>query len=398
MHATGLMALDSGGPIDFERMRRERFQRALAAMERHKIDSLILSRPENVRYVSGALSTWRAGRGGFSPSAIVLRDRQELHFFTLWDYGVPESIPRDRLHPSSVDSIQVMDGLRQALGSLRKGRIGVDHLSPSYSRLLAEAFSEAGVVDGATAMFEARSVKTMEEIACIRNAMAIAEGALAEAISRLKPGISERALLGAFIKRAAGMGAVSHTLQAAFCVQPLVRQDGPDWMHAYPPLRQVCQELPVRYGDLVTMCSSVSYLAYEADVGRTWLCGDGAHPEDRQRALYRRWRDACAAMVEACRPGRVTGDLDRAFQRIAPRIMVPVAHGAGMGMEPPIIGGAGHAAVETALQPGMVLVVQPYVWEAGAGGFWAKETVLVTETGPEVLTRLPHGPFVNLKE
>ncbi len=45
------------------------------------------------------------------------------------------------------------------------------------------------------------------------------------------------------------------------------------------------------------------------------------------------------------------------------------------------------------LLSGMVLVVQGYVWEPGVGGYFGADTVHVTETGPERLTKLSHAPF-----
>ena len=38
------------------------------------------------------------------------------------------------------------------------------------------------------------------------------------------------------------------------------------------------------------------------------------------------------------------------------------------------------------LEPGMVLVLEPYVWEAGQGGYRAETMVAITETGWEALS------------
>ena len=45
------------------------------------------------------------------------------------------------------------------------------------------------------------------------------------------------------------------------------------------------------------------------------------------------------------------------------------------------------------MEPGMVVVLQPYLWEAGVGGALGKETLLITTNGPERLSRFPHGPL-----
>ncbi len=391
MTNTGHMALESGGPIDFARMRRERLERTLAAMERRQLDVLLLGKPANVKYVSGIRSMFIAGRMGFAPAAIVLRERREVHLMTMWDYGVPPEIPRERLFPTSWNPQHLMDNVRRIVGPARPRRLGVDAMTMFFQRMLGEAFPSAPLADGGTAMLEARAVKTAGEIACLRSAIDIGEAALAEAIAALRPGVPERVLLGAFERKASEMGTTNMVAQGGFCVQPLVRESG----DGRPPLRQIVSDRPVQAGELVTMAGGVLYAGYESDVGRTWLCGEG-RPSARQRALYARWREALAAMTEACRPGRTAADLRNACQRVTPALAgAPVAHGSGQGFEPPIAGtGLGaEAEARQELQAGMVLVLQPYVWEQGAGGFWAKETALVTEGAPERLTSLSHGPL-----
>ncbi len=395
---TGLMALETGDPIDFDRMRRERLQRALAAMERHGLDVLLLAKPANVRYVAGSRNLWTASRRPFSPSAIVLRDRAEVHLMSLWDFGIPRAIPRQHLFPSSWNPAHLMESVSRIVGPSRRGRIGVDQMSPRFSALLSEAFPQASVVDGATAMGEARAVKTAEEIECLGTAIAIAEAALMEAIGALRPGVPESTLLGVFERRATDFGVTSPAFQGGFCVQPAERGAANDATRTAPPMRQMTSQRPVQAGELATMSGGVHYAGYESDVGRTWLCGDAGAANsvvEAQRTLYRRWNGACQLMAEQCRPGKTAADLRRAFQKseILPR--APIAHGAGLGFEPPIVGTDLGEEVEEAcvLQPGMVLVLQPYVWEEGVGGFWAKETVLITDDGHRRLTRLPHGPL-----
>jgi Xaa-Pro aminopeptidase len=64
---------------------------------------------------------------------------------------------------------------------------------------------------------------------------------------------------------------------------------------------------------------------------------------------------------------------------------VALAHGLGLGAEPPLIGlGRGRDAV---LDEGMVLSVQSWVAEEGVGGCLERSTVLVDTTGPTALTR-----------
>jgi Xaa-Pro aminopeptidase len=69
-----------------------------------------------------------------------------------------------------------------------------------------------------------------------------------------------------------------------------------------------------------------------------------------------------------------------------------LAHGVGLGgVEPPFIGtDLGLEAEERmVLAPGNVLVLEPYVWEEGLGGYRAEQTLLVTPTGVERLSAPP---------
>jgi Xaa-Pro aminopeptidase len=136
---------------------------------------------------------------------------------------------------------------------------------------------------------------------------------------------------------------------------------------------------------------------YMSDFGCTWPCADG--PSATDRALRARWQAIVDAVVAACRPGATAADLHRAAlaangpQRPAPWPRpLYLAHGIGLGgVEPPFIGtDAGLAAEERiVLDAGMVLVLEPYAWEEGAGGYRAERTVTVTATGCTPLSAPP---------
>jgi Xaa-Pro aminopeptidase len=45
------------------------------------------------------------------------------------------------------------------------------------------------------------------------------------------------------------------------------------------------------------------------------------------------------------------------------------------------------------LQPGMVLVLEPVVWEDGTGGYRSEEILVITEEGWIKLTDYPYTPY-----
>ena len=92
------------------------------------------------------------------------------------------------------------------------------------------------------------------------------------------------------------------------------------------------------------------------------------------------------SLSAACRPGNTGADLYRAWEDAGnPESRVPLAHGLGLGAEPPVIGlGRGSDA---ALKQGMVLSVQSWVVEVGVGGWLERATVVIEAEGASVLTR-----------
>ena len=79
-------------------LRLGRRQRALAQMEAHDIDVLVLGRQANVRYVTGAPQLWIGGTRPFGPVCVMLRGTGEIYLMSTDDEGVPEEIGRDRLY------------------------------------------------------------------------------------------------------------------------------------------------------------------------------------------------------------------------------------------------------------------------------------------------------------
>ena len=66
---------------------------------------------------------------------------------------------------------------------------------------------------------------------------------------------------------------------------------------------------------------------------------------------------------------------------------MPIAHGLGLGFDPPVVSETLCAAGEDdRLDAGMVLAITAYVWQEGVGAVFRRDTVHVTDGGAEVLT------------
>jgi Xaa-Pro dipeptidase len=363
---------------DARELRIARRQRALAQMEAHDLDILVLGRQANVRYVTGAPQLWIGGTRPFGPVCVMLRDTGEIHLMSTDDEGIPDEIGRDRLYGLAWNPMTFIEVLKNIDGASTARRVGTDAISPTFGRLLPIAFPNAEFVDGELAMLTARRVKTSEEIAAMAAALRVAEVGIAAAVAELRPGLSEQTLAGAVLEAMAAGGVSTPATQDAAWV---TSRDHP-WRRAHG-------DGQVRSGDLVVLSAGSLADGYVAEVARTWLAGDGVNESTRQ--LYDRSNRLWDKLITACRPGVRAVDLLDAYEEAGESLPpMAVAHGLGLGFDPPVVSRQLPAtAAAEQLDPGMVLALTGYVWQEGVGAVLRRDTVLVTDDGNEVLTTSP---------
>jgi Xaa-Pro dipeptidase len=363
---------------DERALRSGRRERALAQMDAHDLDVLVLGRQANVRYFSGAPQLWVAGTRPFGPICTVIRSTGEIHLNSTWDEGIPDDIPHDHLYGLAWNPMTLIEVLRGIEGTATARRVGTDALTPSFAKLLPMAFPNAELVDGELAMRAARRIKTPDEVAILRGALGVAEDSLAIAVGELHGGTVEQALTGVMLEA-----------QAAGGVSTPATQEGAWVTSREHPWRRARSDGRIENGDLVAFSAGVLADGYVGEVGRTWPVGDVEGPE--VPALYDRWNALWDRLAAACRPGQPASDLLAAYEGSnEPLPPMPVAHGLGLGFDSPVVTPQlQQTAAEAILEPGMVLSVTGYVWQEGVGAVFGREAVLVTPDGPEVLTSSP---------
>ena len=361
---------------DTRALRTGRRQRALAQMDAHNLDILVLGRQANIRYVTGAPQLWIAGTRPFGPMCVVVRATGDIYLNSTDDEGVPEEIGHDHLYGLAWNPMTLIDVLQKIDGAATARRVGTDAITPTFAALLPDAFPNAEIVDAELAMRAARRIKTADEIAAMGPALRVAEAGLAAAVRELRPGVSEQTLTGAVLEAMAAGGVSTPATQDAAWVtsreQPWRRGDS-----------------EVRSGDLVAFASGALAGGYVAEVGRTWPAGDAANGPTHK--LFGRSNALCDKLVAACRPGTDTRELLAAYAEAGePLPPMPVAHGLGLGFDPPVVSETLSAAGEhDRLDAGMVLAITGYVWQEGVGAIFRRDTVHIKDDGAEVLTTSP---------
>jgi Xaa-Pro dipeptidase len=363
---------------DTRALRTGRRERALAQMDAHDLDIVVLGRQANIRYVTGAPQLWIAGTRPFGPMCVVVRATGDIYLNSTDDEGVPEEIGHAHLYGLAWNPMTLIDVLKKIDGAETARRVGTDAITPTFAALLPDAFPNAEIVDAELAMRAARRIKTADEIAAMGRALRVAQAGLAAAVGELRPGVSEQTLAGATLEAMAAGGVSTPATQDAAWVTSREH-----------PWRRARAHSEVRSGDLVAFAAGALADGYVAEVGRTWPAGNT--PNGSVRQLFERSNTLYDRMVAACRPGAPTRELLAAYEAAAePVPPMPVAHGLGLGFDPPVVSEMLWAAGEhDHLEAGMVLAITGYVWQEDLGAVFRRDTVHITEGGAEVLTTSP---------
>lgn len=134
------------------------------------------------------------------PASGAMPQSISAYLMSTWDEGVPYDIPHENLYGLAWNPMTVISVLKRIEGAAAAKRVGTDAFSPVFAQLLPMAFPNAELVDGELAMRAARRVKTPEEMVALREAIQVAETALATTVAELRPGVSETVLAGVLLE------------------------------------------------------------------------------------------------------------------------------------------------------------------------------------------------------
>ncbi len=393
---------------DLTRMRRETGTRLRAAMAERGVDALILLGNSAVVYATG--TSWPLGDAGLSyverPVAVVVAGDEWPHLFLPFREGAAHEseLPADHLHgPVYLEFDEGVGDFARRLADLMPtgAVIAVDECTGAMSRAAKSLFPNGGPADASAIVSAAKVVKTPDELACIRTAVRITDEAMVDVQKALAPGVRQSDLSASFLRRAFELGAMASMLEPIWQVMPPSKAEGVWTTHGDLALPLLSTERELVEGDVLWTDVSITYHGYCSDFGRTWLVG--RDPTPRQRAQFEKWQQIMTAVEGVARAGATAGDLGRAATAAngGSRPWLPhfyLGHGIGVNAaEMPMIGtDLGQEFDDNfVLQHGMVLVLEPVVWEDGTGGYRSEEVVVITEEGMTRLTDYPYAPYGN---
>jgi Xaa-Pro dipeptidase len=286
-----------------------------------------------------------------------------------------------------------------------RGTIAIDRLGPLALERLAQLRPDLVVQDAAMLLGAAKVPRAPIEIEVLTEAHRRTEAVLASMVDLVVPGVSERDLTAEFTVRAAESGLDRMHLDTVFSVLPKEASQA-TWARGSwegrSPYRELTTDRVLVEGDHVAFDAGVGYKGYTADVGWTLLASTEG-PSAAEIALATRWDEVAHRVIDAAKPGvRATELRAAALNGWDPDRPPPwpyplyVAHGVGTELAEPPFAGADFAPEDEAamvLVEGNVLMVEPYIWEEGVGGYRAEYCAVVGEGASEIVSSLPYGQW-----
>jgi Xaa-Pro aminopeptidase len=391
-------ALPPEDPIDVVALRRYRLRRVRDEMAQRSIDACILLDPVSIRYACGARNMQVFHLRNPARSLVVPVEGPVVLFEFTGCMHLAEGLETvDEIRPSVTASyVAAGDGIadaerawaHQVGGEIRRHcgpapTVGVERVNAGAAAALAE--SGLRLVDAQAPLERARSVKSLDEIACIRRSLAATAVGMEALRDGLVPGRTENEVWSLFHQAVVALGGEY--------VETRLLSSGP----RTNPWFQEAGERVIEAGDLVAVDTDVvGCYGYYSDFSRTFHVS-GVSPTPKQRELYRIAREQVEHNMGLLRPGLSFRDYARAAWRIPDRFAANryylSAHGCGMTGEYPYLY---HEAdfdafgYDGALAKNMTICVESYIGEpAGGQGVKLEQQVLLTADGPELLSTFP---------
>jgi Xaa-Pro dipeptidase len=372
------------GSLAFEvaeyRRRTHAVQAILAARD---IDALLCHDFPNICYLTGMESVlWTKYFLAIVPregDPILLSQEFELPnaLYSVWT--------EDRVgYDHDLDPIEVTRDLLVSRGLADK-RLGLEKRAlrvPLYERLTA-SLPQATLTDAGDIVDQVKMIKSAPEIAHLRRAAGLTDKGMSAALAVVAEGASDQAIAAAAYSALIGGGSEYMALDPIVTVGP--RSGIPHSTH---------RRTRISRGDTVLIELGANIHRYTAASFRTAVVGP---PNEQIRFMSEACLASLNTLISHMKPGASTHDVALATDEAWPEAITRFvwhgiyAYSLGIGFpidwnDCPVLIQRG---VDIELKPGMVFHCTTSLRDPAKSGTAFSETVLITETGAEVLTGVP---------
>jgi len=336
-----------------------------------RADAIVVSHPADVRYLCGFTGS----------NAFLLLSAESATLLTDSRYTIQakEECPSVRVHIARRSLLTEAGAFLARSRKKQRVIFAPGQLTVAQFDALRKAAGSKIRWKGVPSLVaELRAVKDAHEIGEMRQAALLASEVFSELLPIIRPGTLECELAAEIeykIRRKGAEGSSFETIVAS----------GP--RSALPHARPTSK--PIAKNELVVLDLGAILRGYCSDITRTVFVGRASR---RIREWYHAVLEAQSAAIGVLAPGVTAGEVDAAARRVLRRHRLAQffthSTGHGLGLEVHEVPRLGRRE-KTQLAQGNVVTIEPGVYIEGAGGIRIEDDVVVTETGPEILTSAP---------
>ena len=381
----------SAGEMD----RRQADLRAHMAAE--DLDACLLTSFHNICYYSGWLYCYFGRKYGM----VVDADRA-----TTISAGIDGGQPWRRTHGDNVvysdwrlqNHYEAVRGLTAGVG-----RLGVefDHLTVDRFRVLGSMLPGVELVDVGAATMWMRTIKSAEEHDLIRQGARVCDIGGAACVEAIGAGVPEHevalAATRSMVREIVGSFPFVELMDTWTWFQSGINTDG-----AHNPVTNKA----IESGDILSMNTFPMIFGYYTALERTLFCdhvtsGEHLRLWEINVEVHERGLELIRPGVRCCDIAVELNDIYRSHDLLQYRSF---GYGHSFGVLSHYYGREAGVElredVETVLQPGMVVSMEPMIaipdGRPGAGGYREHDILIVTDDGAENITGFPYGPEHNI--
>jgi len=371
--------------FDRERMHRFRLQRTDETMKKLNLDAVVVTTFDNVRYIADCRPYFSAVYYVNAYVVVLPRNGQPIIQGPVVE-GAPMGlappvkgwqgypmIPVPAIAPKWASMVSTI--LKD--NKIESGRVGFDDISFMSYLEISRSLPRIEVVPAFNAMLDARAIKGLDEIALLRKAAQIVDIGARAGLDCIKPGVREREIVARMASAMYEAGSEAEPWATSL-------SSGERALSSVFASDRVLKD-----GDLAVFDLGSIYEGYLGDVARTGAAGNASR---EARAIYTAAYDALMAGTKGVRPGARSSEVDGKIRQAlidAKCNVSPLSTGHGIGTgapEIPWITPREEGITDFELKEGMVLCLEPRTSKDGIAAAGCEDTMLVTESGHEVLT------------
>ncbi len=362
---------------------RRRTEAVQAILAERNLDALLCHDFPNICYLTGMESVL------FIKYFLAVVPREGDPILLSEEFEMPNALysvwTEDRVsYALDSDPVEATRALLADRG-LARARLGIETRVlrvPLYEKLVA-ALSDATLIDASDVVDRVKVIKSAPEIVHLRTAAALTDRGMAAALAAVGEGVSDQEVARAAYDALIGGGSEYMALDPIVTVGP--RSGIPHSTH---------RRATINRGDTVLVELGANIHRYTAASFRTAIVGE---PNEQIRFMSDACKASLGALIAHMKPGAVAHDVavaaDASWREATDRFVWHGYYAYSLGIGFPIDWNDCPALIkrglDLVLQPGMVFHCTTSLRDPAKYGTAYSETVLITESGAEVLTTVP---------